>query len=144
MTEPVQDLSLGPIPAPVGRNFRWTLVAFALCGGLIAALVVWQLWELTPQRWCALAENTAGDVNSNACLSALLRILDLKDHALIGLLVILGITVVSVVVVALKVNVKGSGPGGFEVDIGADETQVREPDTGASVTIPTPPSEEVK
>lgn len=135
------DFSLGPLLAPVGRNFRWTLIAFALCGALIASLVIWQLWELTPTRWCALAENTAGDTNSNACLAALLRILDLKDHALIGLMVILGITVVSVVVVALKVNVKGSGPGGFEVDIGADQTVVRNHE-GDQARIPTPPSEE--
>lgn len=127
------------VPIQEGRNFRWTIAAFVAAGALIAALVVWQLWELTPTRWCALADNTSQD--GNACLTALLRVLDLKDHALIGLMAILGITVVSVVVVALKVSVRGSGPGGFEVDIGADETEVRDA-AGNSAVIPTPPSED--
>jgi len=134
------DLSLGELEPKVGRNFRWTLIAFVFAGLLMSGLAIWQLYETSPQRWCALAENTAGDVNNNACLAVLLKLLELKDHSLLAIFFILGITVISVVVVALKVQVRGSGPGGLSVDIGADKTVVE--GGGSEVEIPTPPSED--
>lgn len=121
-------------------SFRWTLLAFVLAGGLIAALVVWQLLETSPTRWCILANDTG-----NTCQPILLRLLDIKDHSLMGLLTILGLTVLSVVVVALGVKVQGTGPGGITVDIESEKTTVStEPGTTttATVEVKTPPTPE--
>jgi hypothetical protein len=125
-------------PIATGHRFRWTVLAFVAAGILVSALVVWQLYETTPARWCAIALQGTNE----GCFTVLLKLLEIKDHAVIGLLAILGLTVLSLVAVALGVNIKAAGPGGTSVDIGADDTTITTPD--ASVTLPTPPSEETR
>ena len=119
-------------------RYRWTLIAFALAGLLVAAFAGWQLAETTPARWCGLAQATSPE-GTTACLTVLLKVLEIKDHAVILLLSTLALTVLSVVVVALGVKLTGEGPGGFRVDVSADETQIQA--NGGSVTIPTPPKD---
>jgi hypothetical protein len=127
------------IAEPGHGRFRWTIAAFIIAGGLIASLVVWQLYETAPGRWCQIAKE-ASESNVSGCYSLLLKLLDIKDHAIIGLMGILAVTVLSVVVVALGVNIKAGGPGGVNLDVGANETTLNAGDT--HVTIPTPPSGE--
>jgi hypothetical protein len=124
-------------------RYAQMLLAFIFVTLLISGLAVWQLHESTPTRWCVLAQGTSSD-QANACLQVLLKLLDIKDHAVIGLLVILGLLVTAVVVVALGVRVAGSAPGGVSVDVSSSETKVQAGDT--TVAVPTPPSgeEEVK
>lgn len=117
-------------------RFGWTLIAFILAGILISALLIWQLYETSPGAWCVLADKT--NASDNACLPVILKLVDVKDHAIIGLLMILGLTVVSVVAVALGVRVSASGPGNTNVNIGADTTRISNGET--DVEIPTPPS----
>lgn len=118
-------------------RYGWTIIAFVLAGLFVGALVVWQLFETSPSVWCALADNGTENLRG-ACLSVLLKLLEVKDHALIGLIVILGITVLSVVAVALRLKISASGPGNTHIDVGADQTRIEA--DGADVTIPTPPS----
>lgn len=119
-------------------RYGWTIIAFILAGVFVGGLVVWQLYETSPSVWCMLAEDTSENLRGS-CLSVLLKLLDIKDHAIIGLLIILGITVVSVVAVALGLKISASGPGNTQIDVGADKTRIEA--DGANVTIPTPPSE---
>lgn len=129
-----------PDPAIGKTRYGWTLIAFVLAGGLIAALVIWQLIVTSPNAFCAVAKATGE--RSAVCLPLLIEIVHVKDHAIVGLLTILGITVISVVAVALGVRISASGPGNTNVNIGADTTTVDNGD--AHVSIPTPPSEEKK
>lgn len=134
---------MAPIDTPERASifksrYGWTIIAFVLAGLLVSGLVIWQLYETSPRIWCQIAEGDAEAVRG-ACLAILLKLLDLKDHAVIGLLTILGITVVSLVAVALGLKISAGGPGNTHVDIGADETRIES--SGADVTIPTPPSE---
>lgn len=113
------------------------LLAFILAALITVGLVVWQLVETTPRAWCQLAAD-ANEARYSSCSSILIKLLDIKDHTIIGLLSILGIIILAIVVVALGVSVKGTGPGGIGVDIGSDKTRVT--DGESVVDIPTPPS----
>lgn len=116
---------------------RWTLIAFGLAGLFISGLVIWQLVELRPAYWCILAKAGSPD-QASGCAGMMLKLLEIKDHAIVILLCTLALIVVSVLVVALGVKVEADGPGGFSVDIGADKTTIS--DGKSEATIPTPPS----
>lgn len=120
---------------------EWMTFLFIIAFVLISGLLIWQLMGTDPARWCGLAEVTSPE-NTNACLAVLQGLITVKDHTIIGLLAILGTTVLSLVVVALGVTLKASGPGGTNVDISANETTIETPET--TVVVPTPPSEETK
>jgi hypothetical protein len=127
-------------PAKITRSrFGWTIIAFIIAGVFISALMIWQLIETSPQAWCKLADDSSDNLRG-ACLSVLLKLLDVKDHTIVGLLTILGITVLSVVAVALNVRISAAGPGNTNVNIGANETRIQNGDV--DVAIPTPPSED--
>lgn len=85
----------------------------------MSGLLVWQLWDVTPARWCAIAQAT--DERANVCVAILLRLLDLKDHVVLGLLSIVGLTVLALAVVALNVRIGATGPAGIGVNIGDDD-----------------------
>ena len=125
------------IPNIIKGRFRWTIFAFLAAAALVSAMVVWQLYETTPARWCAVAMVSSTE-SATGCYSLLLRLLDIKDHAVMGLLGILGLVVLSLTVIALGVDIKAAGPGGTSIDIGAEDTKIKTAD--ADVTIPTPPA----
>jgi len=125
------------MPEGHGR-YRWTIFAFALAGLLNAALVAWQLYETTPARWCGVVINGSPEMTTG-CFSLLLKLLELKDHALMMLISVLALTILSVVAVALNVRIKAEGPGGLNVDVGSDKTVVTAAES--SVTVPTPPAD---
>lgn len=117
---------------------RWTLWAFVAAGFLVAALLIWQLYGLTPASWCGIAKVGTENDRISACLTVLVRLLTIKDHVLIGLLTLLGISFVSLTVVVLGVSVKGTAPGGASIDVGPDTTHIATETT--DITLPTPPS----
>lgn len=131
---PVPDFSQN------GR-FKWTILAFILAIIFVGGVLIWQLFETKPERWCQIAESAAPE-NINACLAVLVKLIDVKDHVLIGVTGTLALTVLSLAVVALGVRLSGSGPGGTSVNISEKDTTISTPD--ASVTVPTPPSEETR
>ncbi len=118
-------------------RYAWTIVAFILAGLFISGLLVWQLMETGPAVWCKIAE-TANDTRVTGCYGILLKLIDVKDHTIIGLLAILGITVISIVAVALGVKISAQGPGSTSVNIGRENTNISNGDI--DVDIPTPPS----
>lgn len=118
-------------------RYRWTLIAFAFAGLLISGLVVWQLYEMTPARWCVLAKQGSPEL-ATGCFNVLLKLLDIKDHALMMLIGVLALTIIAVVAVALGVRISGAAPGGFSVDVGAEKTTVAS--EGGTATIDTPPA----
>ena len=121
------------------RRLNWTVLGFSLAGLLTMAMLAWQLFESTPARWCAIALAGSPETNS-ACAGILLKLLENKDHVNVGLLAIVGVSILALAAVALNVGIKVAGPGGVNVDIGAEDTKVTSDNT--SVTIPTPPAGE--
>lgn len=103
-------------------KFRWVIVAFALCAFLIAGLLIWQLTETSPSRWCAVAE--VNDISASGCFQLLLALVEVKDHAIIGLLTILGITVIAVVAVTFNLKIEADGPGGTGLNVGPSDEPV--------------------
>lgn len=119
-------------------RFRWVVISFMLAGLLTMGMLGWQLYETTPARWCSVAAVGSPEI-ATGCVNILLKLLDLKQTAVMGLLLIVGLTVISLAAVALRLNIKATaGAGGFSADIGADKTVVSDGDN--VVTIPTPPS----
>ena len=103
-------------------KFRWVIVAFALCGFLVAGLLIWQLMETSPAKWCAVAN--VNEISASGCFQLLLSLVEVKDHAIIGLLTILGITVIAVVAVTLKLKIQAEGPGGTGINVGPSDEAV--------------------
>lgn len=124
---------------PGANHFSWTLFAFVGACIVLTGLTIWQLETTSPPRWCSLALTGSPEIVSG-CYNVLLKLLDIKDHAIIGLIATLAVTILCVVAVALGVRITAGGPGNTSVNIGADTTRVQSGDT--SVEIPTPPSGE--
>jgi hypothetical protein len=108
---------------------------------MMSALLAWQLWDVTPARWCAIAQNGTPDLQT-ACVTVLLKLLELKNNVVIGLLTIVGLSVLSLAAVALGVRLGLTGPGGLTANIEAEQTTVS--DGSSTVVVPTPPSEGIK
>lgn len=118
-------------------RFGWTMIAFIVMIVFIGVLAVWQIDATSPGYWCKLAEDTTE--SRTGCYGLLMKLVEVKDHVIIGLLSILGLAIAGLISVALGLNVRAGGPGGTSVDIRERDTTVDTGDT--SVTIPTPPSE---
>lgn len=123
----------------VNGRLRWFIIAFVLAGAFMTGLLAWQLYETSPARWCVLAKQGSPD-STNACVAILVKLLELKDHVNTGLLIIVGISVLSLAAVALGVRLGLSGPGGLSANIGSENTTVSNGES--TVVIPTPPAEE--
>lgn len=105
-------------------RYGWTIIVFLILTIFVGGLIVWQLLGNSAHDWCQLAEDSSDNVRG-ACLTLLLSLLNIKDHAIIGLLTILGIIVASVVAVALGVHISAGGPGNTSVNIGTENAEVR-------------------
>jgi peptidoglycan/LPS O-acetylase OafA/YrhL len=118
---------------------RWFVIAFVAAGLLMSGFLWWQLSEITPDKWCQLAKQGSPEL-AGSCASILLRLLDLKDHTIIGLLFMLGLSFLSLAVVALGVHISAEGPAGLKTEVSAETTSVT--DGSSVVEVPTPRSEE--
>lgn len=113
-------------------RFRWVVYAFIAAGLLMTLILAWQLFDLTPGRWCVLAKQGSPDLGAG-CVAMLIKLLEIKDHVMIGLLIIVGLTVLSLAAVALGVRLGFTGPGGLSANVEADTTTVT--DGQATVTV---------
>lgn len=103
---------------------QWAVLLGApLVGGLLA----WQLYTLHPKEWCRTAIDLAKldkgeDIISGlqACVGLQARILEIKDHAVIGLMVVLGLGYIMLMARELGMKASLRGPGGSGAEIGAD------------------------
>lgn len=116
---------------------RWFIIAFVVGGILMSALLAWQLAESSPRNWCVLAKQGSPEL-AGSCVAILIKLLEIKDHAVLGLLAIVGLSFLSLATVAMGVRITAEGPGGLKTDIGADKTTVT--DGESVVQLPTPPS----
>jgi len=117
-------------------NFRWTILAFALFAALVSGLVIWQLAETSPNHWCGLAKAASPEISA-ACVTLLEKLLEIKDHVIIGLMCILGIIVIGTVAVALGLKITGSAPGGLSVGV-TPEKATADTSEGLHVEVPIP------
>lgn len=122
-------------------RFRWVVYAFVGALLVITGLFAWQMYDLTPARWCAVAATGSPEI-ATGCFNVLIKLLDIKDHAVMALAGITGLTVLSLAAVALGVRIGFSGPAGLSANVGAETTTVT--DGSSVVEVPTPPSEDVK
>jgi ABC-type cobalamin transport system permease subunit len=107
-----------------GSRFRWIVLAFVFAGLAVAGLLIWQLYETSPARWCYIA-NANGI--QEGCFQVLIKLIEVKDHAITGLLAILGATVLSVVAVTLKVRIDVTGPAGTGGRFGSEPDEPAAP-----------------
>jgi len=108
-------------------RLRWFVVAFVLAGALMSVLLAWQLGETTPKNWCILAKQGSPEL-AGSCVTILLHLLDIKDHVVIGLLAIVGLSVLSLAVVALGVRISAEGPGGLKANVDIQASLEKVPD----------------
>ena len=102
---------------------RWNIIAAMAGGPIITGVLIWQLWGLTPGRYCTMILG-ATKRDSHAAdfyVGCIVKLLEIKDHVLIVLLAIIGISFVSVVIVAIKGKVSATGPGGIGITVGDDD-----------------------
>jgi hypothetical protein len=116
--------------------FNWTVAAIIVGGLIMGALLFWQLHGLTPSRWCGVAlgaAKLAGEMHLvDGCRDIILRLLDLKDHAIIGLLGVVGLSFLVMVVMTFKARITFSGPGGVGGSVGSAADGAQEVATAAT------------
>ena len=136
-------MGAGDVVVDLMRNgrLRWFIVAFVASGVVTMLMLGWQLYETTPARWCVMAKQGSPDLEGS-CLAIRLKLLEIKSNVVLGLLAIVGLSVLSLAAVALGVRLGLSGPGGLSANIGSDKTTVSNGES--SVTVPTPPADRIE
>lgn len=102
------------IPRPTGQGMR--TAALFLGAPLFGGLLAWQLYGLEPERVCKTSFDMAHvDILRafESCVGLYARSLDIKDHAIIGLLVILGLGYLMMMMRELRMQGEISGPLGW-------------------------------
>ena len=113
------------------RNLFFYLMAFTT-----TAILIWQLSLLEPpEKWCP-------QKRLDVCFATITKNLELRDHTIIGLMVVLAVVVIGSMVTTYKLSAKVEGSaGGVSVDIHQDKTTVTTPTAAINVpTVPTTPS----
>lgn len=123
------------------KQFRWVVYAFVASGLMVVGLLAWQLVDMTPAKWCAIAVQGTPEI-ATACVAVLVKLLELKQNVALGLLIIMGLSILSLAAVALRVRIGFSGPGGLSANVGADTTTIT--DGQAVVKVPTPPADNIQ
>jgi hypothetical protein len=122
--------------APVAKQRKsvlWTVYTFLALCAFNMGMLIWQLWGMTPNKWCFVAK-AGSPTDPASCFNTLARLLDIKDHIVIGLLGTMAIIMISLAVVVLKVFVKVDAPGGISVNVG----QGTNTDDGEEEEVPAP------
>lgn len=138
------------LPRPSGQGVR--TVALFLGAPIFGGLLAWQLYGLEPERVCSIPsafidnKDLASILGAfNACIGLYAKALGIKDHAVIGLLVILGLGYLMMMMRELRMQGEATIPGGggfkFRSDDGKDPPA---PTVTTTTTVaPTqPPAEE--
>lgn len=112
----------------------WRSLFFYIMAFTTTGMLIWQLKLLEPpEKWCA-------EKRIDVCYAGLIRNLDIRDHAIMGLIVVLAVVVIGSMVVTYKLAVSaGGGADGFHVDVHQDKTTVTTPG-GGSISVPTVPT----
>lgn len=111
-------------PAKIGEWFRTLLIL--LGAPILGGVLVWQLRTLDPKQWCGVAFDMAkadggGIIEAfKSCLHLQIKILELKDHAIIGLLAVIGLGYLMVMMRELRLQGEVRGPGGIGASVKHD------------------------
>jgi len=118
------------LPVVVSAGF-WRSLFFYLMALSVMVLLIWQLWLLEPpEKWCPAKR-------LDICFTAYTKNLEIRDHAIIGLMAVLAVVVIGSMVISYGLRVSADGPGGVHVDVQQDKTTVTTP--AATMTVPTTP-----
>jgi hypothetical protein len=124
------------IPRPTGTALR--TAALFMAAPVFGGLLAWQLYGLEPERVCSIpssfidTKDLASILNAfQACIGLYSKALDIKDHAVIGLLTILGLGYLMMLIRELRMQGEITGPAG----VGAKFQPSAEP--AATVTTTT-------
>lgn len=101
----------------------WSTLAVLAAGPMLMAILAWQLYTLQPAHWCniqVVSEKALG-LRSEDCSAILLKLLELKDHAVLGLLMVLGLSYITLIVRAVGATIKWTGPGGISGEVDSDD-----------------------
>ncbi len=105
------------IPKPTGQGMR--TAALFLAAPMFGGLLAWQLYGLEPERLCKTSYDLArldglGYLTAfKACFALYDKGLDIKDHAIIGLLGILGFGYIMMLMRELRMQGEINGPLGW-------------------------------
>lgn len=126
------------IPRPSGQAMR--TVALFMGAPLFGGLLAWQLYGLEPERVCKTSFDLArvdgaGIIKAfESCIGLYAKSLDIRDHAVIGLLVILGLGYLMMMMRELRMQGEFSGPMGLGGKFRSDDGK---PDAAPVVTTTT-------
>lgn len=106
------------LPRPTGQGLR--TAALFMGAPLFGGLLAWQLYGLEPERVCSIPgafvdnKDLASILGAfNACIGLYAKSLGIKDHAIIGLLVILGLGYLMMMMRELRMQGEINGPLGW-------------------------------
>lgn len=106
-------------------TIHWAVWGLILGAPVIIAMLIWQLAPLNdPVRWCSvtigIAKVAAQKPLIEDCTTIVLKLLELKDHAIVGLLLAVVIGYLVMVSMVLGAKVSWTLPGGAGGSIGRD------------------------
>lgn len=105
------------LPRPTGQGLRTT--ALFMGAPIFGGLLAWQLYGLEPERVCKTSYDMAKVdgagilVAFQACIGLYSKAFDIKDHAVIGLLAILGLGYLMMMMRELRMQGSATGPLGI-------------------------------
>lgn len=109
------------LPRPTGQGLR--TAALFMGAPIFGGILVWQLYGLEPERVCKTSFDMARVDGAGilaafqACIGLYAKALDIKDHAVIGLLAILGLGYIMMMMRELRMQGGATGPLGIGFNI---------------------------
>lgn len=116
-------------PIDHNRPIRWNIIGLVLGAPALTAILIWQLYGLTPKGYCMSILGVGEVAGAHAAsitkyyVGCITRLLSLKDHVVIGLLIVIGVSYIAALIMALGAFIKGQGPGGFGLEIGSSNSR---------------------
>lgn len=116
------------IPRPSGQTLR--TIGLFLGAPIFGGMLAWQLWEIRPERICKTSYEIAKLDGAgllaafNACIGLYAKAMDIRDHAVIGLLCILGLGYLMMMMRELRMQGEVTGPLGTGAKFRSEEPEV--------------------
>lgn len=132
------------LPRPTGQGLR--TAALFLGAPIFGGLLAWQLYGLEPERVCKTSYDLAkidgaGILTAfQACLGLYAKALGIKDHAVIGLLAILGLGYLMMMMRELRMQGEYHGPLGIGGSFRSDDGGPPPAPLVTTTTTVTPPA----
>ena len=115
-------------PAKIGEWFRTSLIL--LGAPILGGVLVWQLRSLDVDKCktsfqIAKADGTGLITAFKACIDLQMKVLEIKDHAIIGLLAVIGLGYLMVMMRELRMQGEVRGPGGVGASFRSDNGETK-------------------